>query len=220
MGPGQHWERNRIMTRKTFLTCVGTLAIGALLLLPGAAWSQGISGTAHDFSGNGWSGGEICIACHTPHDADTSVSDAPLWNHELSVATYTLYSSGTLNAVPGQPTGPSKLCLSCHDGTVALDSFGGNTGATFIAPSAQVADLDTEHPISFAYDNTLYLADGGLFDPVNDTTSLGGTIDNDLLFSNNVECASCHDAHDSVGNTALLRIDNAGSALCLTCHDK
>jgi predicted CXXCH cytochrome family protein len=208
------------MTRTILRSTIGILIVGALVVLPGAAWSQGITGTAHDFSGFGWSGGEICIACHTPHDADTSVTDAPLWNHELSTATYTLYSSATLDATLGQPTGASKLCLSCHDGTIALDSFGGASGATYIAAAAEVTDLDTEHPISFAYNTTLANNDGGLFDPASDTTSLGGTIDNDLLFAGNLECASCHDAHDAAGNTALLRIDNAGSALCLTCHDK
>ena len=87
-----------------------------------------ITDTKHDFSASGWSGGEICIACHTPHNANTAVTDAPLWNHNLSaVASYALYQSDTLNAAPGQPTGTSKLCLSCHDGTVAYDNTTGGT---------------------------------------------------------------------------------------------
>ena len=60
---------------------------------------------------------DICIFCHAPHNT-TGVG--PLWNHALSAATYTPYSSSTLKATVGQPTGASKLCLSCHDGTVAL----------------------------------------------------------------------------------------------------
>ena len=63
----------------------------------------------------------------------------PLWNHKVTTATYTLYSSPTLKATLSQPTHyGSKLCLSCHDGTVALDSFGGNTGTTFIDSSNSV----------------------------------------------------------------------------------
>ena len=145
--------------------------------------------------------------------------------YETTVAgPYTLYSNGTLNAVPGQPDGVSKLCLSCHDGTVAVDSFGGVAGATMIGainPAADVTtDLSDDHPISFTFDTALATADGELFDPATDPSGLGSTIDADMLFSAKVECASCHDVHNAAGNVSLLLIDNAGSALCLTCHDK
>jgi predicted CXXCH cytochrome family protein len=58
-----------------------------------------------------------------------------------------------------------------------------------------------------------------LFDPTTTPSGLGGTIDADMLFTAKVECASCHDVHDS-GFPSLLVMDNAASALCLTCHDK
>ena len=42
-----------------------------------------------------------------------------------------------------------------------------------------------------------------------------------------VECASCHDPHGvpsgaagSKFNTTFLRVENTGSAVCLTCHNK
>ena len=95
-----------------------------------------ITGSYHDFSGNSWSGGQICVVCHTPHSGDTS-GDAPLWNHETTTATFTMYSSSTMNATASSPGGRSKLCLSCHDGTVALDSFGGNTGTNIISRSEE-----------------------------------------------------------------------------------
>jgi len=75
---------------------------------------------------------EVCIFCHTPHGGDTSVGGgaAPLWNRNLSTATYVLYDSPNFDGVSkGQPAGVSKACLSCHDGTVAFDSlinFGGS----------------------------------------------------------------------------------------------
>jgi predicted CXXCH cytochrome family protein len=52
----------------------------------------------------------------------------------------------------------------------------------------------------------------------NDTT---GTVA-DLLFDNKVECASCHDVHNTVSATAtkLLLIKNDVSKLCLSCHSK
>src|SRR5262245_245197 len=60
---------------------------------------------------------EICIFCHTPHNAEPQT---PLWNHESSRTYYRIYKSSTTNARIRQPSGPSKLCLSCHDGTIAL----------------------------------------------------------------------------------------------------
>jgi len=183
-----------------------------------------ITGTAHDFSGEAWSGGEICIACHTPHDGDMSIPGAPLWNHEVSTATFTLYTGGgTMDATMGQPSAQSMLCLSCHDGTVALDSYGGVAGGTYLIGTDDGyvgTDLSDDHPISFTYDDALATTDGALFYPSTDLSGLGGTIDADLLFGGQVQCASCHDVHGSTGFASLLRIENAGSALCLTCHNK
>jgi len=145
--------------------------------------SQTIVGTAHDFSNEGWNTtGEICIVCHTPHNADITVSDAPLWNHEITTANFTPYSSSTMNATVGQPDASAKLCLSCHDGTVALDNFGGTTGGTnFISGGALIGtDLSNDHPVSFVYDPNLANSDGGLYDPTNTQSGLGGTIDEDI----------------------------------------
>ena len=93
---------------------------------------------------------EICVFCHTPHGS-TSVGTAlkaPLWNRNLNyqdTTGYVLYDEtwsfsfeGTVND-PGKPTGYSRLCLSCHDGQIALGSvinkpgsgeFQGFTGTT------------------------------------------------------------------------------------------
>lgn len=186
-----------------------------------------ISGTAHDFSGDAWNTtGEICIVCHTPHNADPyslGIADAPLWNHDADMTTvYTVYSSTTMQATPGQPSGVSKLCLSCHDGVIALDAFGGAAGnpANVITGSALVdTDLSNDHPISFTYNATLP-ADPELRDPTTYVTSLGDTIQNDLMDGGTtMECSSCHDVHGT-GNSFLLKIANSGSTLCLTCHDK
>lgn len=195
-----------------------------LLFLAAAALSFGqITGSGHDFSGDTWNAtGEICIVCHTPHNADMTVATAPLWNHEVTtVDPYALYSSSTLNAVVGQPGDESKLCLSCHDGTVALENFGGTSGGTnFVTGGALVGtDISDDHPISFTYDAALATADGGLHDPTVTNSGLGSTISADMLFSDRMECASCHDVHDD-GFGMFLRLDNAASALCLTCHDK
>ena len=188
----------------------------AMLFVASTAMAQGISGTAHDFSGAAWNAtaGEICNVCHTPHNGDATVTDAPLWDHEVTTATFTVYASGTLDATVGQPGGASKLCLSCHDGSVALDSFGGATGATNLTGDALVGtDLSNDHPISFTYNTALATADGELEDPATVTAV------SDLLFSGQMQCASCHDVHDDTHGMFLV-MDNAASALCLTCHAK
>ena len=202
------------------------VVIGVIVLVQNSIEAQ-IVGSAHDFSSDGWAGNEICLPCHTPHNSDTSVTDAPLWNHEVTIAIFTPYLSGTLDATDvAQPDGVSKLCLSCHDGTVALDSFGGTTGTTFISTGANVGiDLSNDHPISFTYDVALSTADGELADPATTASGIpgGGNIDEDMLFgigNDQLECSSCHDVHNSEGHDMLLLLENVGSALCLTCHTK
>jgi predicted CXXCH cytochrome family protein len=190
-----------------------------------ASFGQGISGSDHDFSQETWNPtDEICVVCHTPHNADLSVAGAPLWNHEVTAANFTIYTSATFDGsgTIAQPDGSSKLCLSCHDGTVAIENFGAQTaGSNFITGNDLVGtDLKDDHPISFTYNTALATSDGGLYDPATGTTTLGGTIQDDLLVADKLQCSSCHDVHDANGNANLLVIGNTGSALCLTCHDK
>lgn len=205
--------------------------LGAALLLIGTGGSLAgtLAGSAHDFSGQGWAGGQICLPCHTPHRSNIAVADAPLWNHALTSATFTLYTSPTLNATMTQPGGGSKLCFSCHDGTVAINSFGGTTGATVIADTAKVGpDLRSEHPIGFVFDTALATADGSLKNPATTAVTIGagaqaktGTIASTLLYGGKMECASCHDVHNTFTNgTKLLKVTSAGSAICTTCHAK
>lgn len=214
-----------------------TLAVTVMVatLISGAAFG-GVAGTAHDFSTNTtWmvdtpNDGEICAPCHTPHQALTNT--VPLWNHAPSAnaGSFTPYPSGagtTMAATPGQPSGVSLMCLGCHDGSVALAAYGADAGSptnsTTIASGALVGsggDMSLDHPISFAY------ADSTGDTYIKATTASvpsGGTIA-DLLTAGNMECSSCHDVHAQDGDAAtadgLLIVDNAGSALCLTCHDK
>ena len=69
--------------------------------------------------------GEVCVYCHTPHGASPNVA-APLWNRTASGATYKTYDQlGTSTLTqPVTAPGPSSLtCLSCHDGTLGIDSI-------------------------------------------------------------------------------------------------
>ena len=87
-------------------------------------------------------------------------------------------------------------------------------------PQQQQQDNTGTNPINFTYDDALASTDGGLHQPSTSDSGLGGTIAEDLLFSGTLGCASCHDVHNADGNFAMLRVDNADSAFCLTCHDK
>ncbi len=215
---------------------MGVLVAGLLLFTPPSRAGQ-ITGSMHDFTKYAWSGGQICVTCHATHKTDLSVTVAPLWSHTNSTATYTLYSSPTMVAGPlGQPGGLSKLCLSCHDGTVALDSFGGATGTTFITgasfqPKSNLGtSLADDHPIGFTYDSTLATNAGDLVDPVTPGIIIGsgtqtrtGTLGSMLLYAGKLECSSCHDVHNTFtadNGVRLVKITMAGSRLCLTCHKK
>ncbi len=200
-------------------SCV-VAVLGVLILSSSQA---AITGSSHDFSTEGWNfTGEICQPCHTPHDASLDIAGSPLWNRQATTATFQLYASPTFDgsATIGQPSGTSKLCLSCHDGTVALDNYGGWTTGTSFANLVKGTDLRNDHPVSFTYDSTLASTDQGLYDPATQSSGLGGTIHVDLLHEGKVECSSCHDVHDQSGSGSLLVKSNEGSSLCLTCHNK
>jgi|CXWL01.1.fsa_nt_gi predicted CXXCH cytochrome family protein len=202
-----------------------TLVSGLALLLLQSGYSQTIVGSSHDFSARAWNtsvGGQICVVCHTPHNASLTVTDAPLWNHATTTATFSLYTSSTLNGTLGQPDASSKLCLSCHDGTVALSNFGTTTTGTHFISGADLlgTELKNDHPVSFTYDAALATADGGLRNPITAASGLGGTINQNMLFGGKMQCASCHDVHNSAGVSNLLVKANTASALCLTCHSK
>jgi predicted CXXCH cytochrome family protein len=176
-----------------------------------------IAGTAHDLSAKAWGSTETCVFCHTPHNAKAA-QIVPLWNHTATAATFTLYTSSTLTATVGQPAGISKACLSCHDGTVAMDSFGANAGTHMMTGAAMVGtNLSDDHPISFTYDTALATSDAGLVSPA--STSFVDAAHSVPLFAGKMECASCHDVHNNT-SAPFLRKSNNGSALCLTCHNK
>jgi len=204
-------------------TICATICRVSLLFICSTTMSwAGIVGSSHDFSGQGWSGGEICIACHTPHNSNTSITDAPLWNHQSTVASYTTYSSPTMDVLPQQPRGPSMLCLSCHDGTVAIDSFGGTSGTTFMSGTRNLGtDLSDDHPVSVEWRHqTIETSSTFCFNCHFEAPSQlvffrpGGT---GPIW---VECSTCHDVHNNTIYPYLLRRSLVGSDLCLTCHEK
>lgn len=161
----------------------------------------------------------ICVFCHVPHNAIKADFNAPLWSRQLTnVALYKPYYSTTLNAspLPDRPTGTSRLCLSCHDGTIALGDFVGNKqankGNNMIGTALLGTDLRNDHPISFEYTATL-AGQSNLALPATLPKSIrleGGKI---------LQCTSCHNAHDNQYGKFLVMDNSAeGSPLCVTCH--
>jgi len=174
----------------------------------------------------------------------------PLWNHELTMnyTQYQMYTNGIGAPTQGPkalqaqgnmtPGSASLLCLSCHDGSVAVNSYGNpsqvtptnhsvSTGNKFIGQTSPYLIgkdnyLGNHHPIGFDYDQVQ--AVDNEIRPA-DAADLGaaGKVRDHLYGPGNtkLECATCHAVHNK-GNTgeALLWRSDQNSRLCLTCHDK
>ena len=200
----------------------GLFALLLALVLP--AWA-GLATSKHNLSVSGpgtvkaASEAQSCIFCHAPHNASPV---APLWNRNNPGTTYTPYSSSTSVARPGQPTGASLYCLSCHDGTIALGDvlsrgtrigMAGGVTTMPVGTGNLGSDLSDDHPVSFAYTATLAATRGELANPA----TLTGKVKLDA--GGQLQCTSCHDPHDD-SNGKFLVVPNQASALCQTCHVK
>ncbi len=191
------------MKNSMFFTVLGVV----LLIMGSGVASGGVVGTDHDFSGSGWSKGEICLPCHTPHN---SLETEYLWNHAIPTdADFTKREGSTLGIY-------SLMCLGCHDGQTAIDSIGGQTGSTVVSGDSNIGrDLTDDHPVGIVY------TDGhGRRAPIGTMWGDQAGIDGKLpLFEadNRLECVTCHTPHDDT-NDGFLRISNIGSGLCITCH--
>jgi predicted CXXCH cytochrome family protein len=190
-------------------------AIAAVLWLATLATSNArggsgtIEGTPHDLSAV--AGGAACSFCHTPHGA---LPGTPLWSHKLSTAVYKIYESSSLVAKVGQPTGSSKLCLSCHDGTVALtETLTGPPGGAYMpAGGANLGtDLSDDHPISFVYSSGLSAENAEIRPPLGLPEPLK------LDRSGELQCTTCHDAHNNTYGNFLV-MPNERSGMCVSCH--
>ena len=266
-----------------------TAAAAAVAMLTSGAALAGISTTKHNMAANNGQATyvtagttEICVFCHTPHGSDTS-APVPLWNKRLptggSYATYASLGTTTLDASSAQIGSVSLACLSCHDGTQAMDNIinapgsggyasdgsGANGrnftwtsndaigGGTVASPAGTPipnlgTDLTNDHPVSIQYagggtqngaavdtDFNAAVSSGTQY-WINVTGGTASREKSDMILYNRtdatawtgattlsgtrqyVECATCHDPHST--NTTFLRTDNAGSTVCLACHNK
>ncbi len=165
-----------------------------------------------------------CAFCHPPHSGVGGASG--LWNQKFSNVVYSPYASTTYHETGNTrpPLGvTSSLCLSCHDGTVAVgtnQAYGKARMTGSWAPGDSFGkDLTTSHPFSLVLP---------MKDAVNLQASLissGKTADplgKIKLINGNIECTTCHDPHvqatDTIAQEFLVR-DSSSGQMCLACHD-
>jgi hypothetical protein len=198
-----------------------------------------ILGSAHDFKAvyNGASY-SLCNFCHIAHKFGSAPTGPGylLWNHTLSsVASYGVYTSDSMQVTPddlggGQLT-VSNLCLSCHDGTVAINSWyepQNNAsyqpipqGTDFMPSDTTVRDLTKQHPVNFTYPDATTAANIGVLAAADSKSIDGaGTVP---LFGGKMQCATCHDPH--AGKRPIFERPfpataavTATGSFCVYCH--
>jgi hypothetical protein len=183
---------------------------------------------------------QICIFCHTPHNA---VSSRSLWNRRDTNQTFGHYSSPNLHIANelkadsnyNEPNGSSRLCLSCHDGVTALGAVvrGPQSSGTNISINGSPDTINTinvfdrvkvtnnHHPVSFNYAGKVYealIVDGYKLPPP------GGKVKLDR--DGRMQCTTCHDPHQTKDTAQPFWVleDTGGipsshDAVCLTCHN-
>ena len=229
-----------ISMKKSILTYSIMIAAGFIIMAAALAQAASVVGSKHDISN---AGGEVCVHCHTPHFASTTIA-APLWNKKsenYNFDAFTMYSSPTIDATPSsRPSGVSLACLGCHDSVSApeaatstyvhgvINAPGSGLG-TYSAkctachgshgsgPMYKIftvgPNLTNDHPISMTYPTAAQ--DPAFFIP----PDLQKGWSDVPLYSGKVECPTCHNVHDPA-RVPFLRTSNAGSALCYKCHNK
>ncbi len=117
--------------------------LGVLLWLVGGQLHAGVFNTKHNLSSGGLNAAsntsgtrEICVFCHTPHGGNAAAA-VPLWNRNLDhtgFETYDQLGTTTLDAAIEPIGSVSVACLSCHDGTQAMDALINEPGSLTHTP--------------------------------------------------------------------------------------
>ena len=209
------------------LTTLGATAVVSAFVFSSAQGA--VKDTKHNmnnvFGTNTIQDNQVCLPCHAPHNQPDPTLNT-LWNHVMPDQTkYKLWDGAEgLDET-------SRKCLSCHDGTVAVDSFGGGAGTQQLTGGLLGTDLTNDHPIGegaiWPNPNPSYMVDPAL------RTAAGIMPLRNLADGRAaVGCTSCHEPHNRKNQANMLWVNNSGaattvdgravsgSALCLNCHKK
>lgn len=205
------------MTRR-FITALALMA-GAVLLIAGGP-ALAVDGP-HDLTAGTYAITGLtnpCLPCHAPHNAQSGVGTLPLSNRTtLPSGPWTTYTSESLTVTPTDPAGVSLMCMSCHDGTIAIDSYGGASGSSTITAGSTTivgasGDVSDQHPIAISIGASTK-ADIATATAV---TTAGLHLYSDGTNTDVMRCGTCHDPHDNTTVGNYLRL--AAPGLCTTCH--
>jgi hypothetical protein len=236
-------ERKVETQMKKQLVMAALITLGAAAAAYGAAAKgAGVAGSPHDlYSQASYKGnegqGRICAYCHTPHHAATTGADyLPLWAKDLSQDTgsfFTAYNSSTINnAESGDITkdkaiGPTRLCMSCHDGTVAPDQHYGTVGGTGIkitddtfggaGVGSGAAGLTKDHPVGIDY---VAVAVGpATGDPTSGNIAAAAGKPQDPFVRNAGALYINNNFGLAISDRLYIASDGKHYMTCATCHD-
>jgi len=212
----------------------GSILIAALVLAAPAVTLGGtIANSKHDLSATSTAAvksatqTDTCVFCHVTHNSQPGVA-RPLWSHTMTTQNLTWAPTTTVRgttlptSITSAALANSRACMSCHDGTVALGDLLTGTGGTVSGPNVtggkltggvnllNPSNMQTNHPIGVGKPTAVV----GF---TNFKTVPPGTAVN-YDSAGNVQCGSCHNPHDNTFQP-FLKINPAGGAICLTCHD-
>ena len=198
------------------LVTASALAVGLVAVAQSA--SAGIAITRHNMGNSNTTSNrtagtnEVCVFCHTPHGANTSAAGAPLWNKlsTRTAASYTSYlqgvNSSTFDAITSGPGAVSLACLTCHDGTQAMDNMFNAAGAGgFYTNGGGTSGLSTGYTWSSG-DQTGVSTDGFLISTGTFNAVVGTDLSNDHPIGMNY-CASVLDTVTTISAASCNDID-------------
>ena len=192
------------------VTKVALLSLIAVALIQTAAFGA-VADTPHNLSATN-DGGQICLPCHTPHNAKPV---GYLWNHTYKADTaFTKWEDSELGS-------GSLKCLSCHDGQTSVDDYIGATAGSqgpITGSKAIGIDLTDDHPVGIPYPtSSRFAALGTVHGRPGVVIGTSGLPLSEHNGTYQIECSTCHTPHSNTRGD-FLRADNAGSALCRACH--